>query len=286
MEVLIASQAGFCFGVTRALELALAAQEPPIYTLGPLVHNPLVINQLKERGIHPVSSVEEIQEGSLLIRTHGVPPAVIKEAQKKNLRVIDATCPLVKKIHGIVRNLREEGYRVAVIGHSRHPEVQGILGYSGEGSLVIEKEEEAAVLPFQKKLGIVVQTTELTENFQKIAIRLLERAEECRIFNTICFATQERQRAALELAMVVDLMIIVGGKNSSNTRKLLEISQEAGTATYLVESAEELDPGWFSGKKKIGLTGGASTPDEAIHRVKRMVESFGNTGLPGHPGGK
>jgi 4-hydroxy-3-methylbut-2-enyl diphosphate reductase len=286
LEVFIASQAGFCFGVTRALELALAASETPIYTLGPLVHNPLVINKLKERGIHPVSTVEEIREGSLLIRTHGVPPSVIREAEKKNLRIIDATCPLVKKIHGIVSNLKNEGYRVAVIGHSHHPEVQGILGYSGDDSLVVQTEDEAAVLSPQKKLGVVVQTTELTENFHKIALRLLPRAEECRIFNTICFATQERQRAALELAKEVDLMVIVGGKNSSNTRKLLEISQEAGTDTYLVESAEELDPGWFSGKSKIGLTGGASTPDEAIQRVKRTVESFGNTGLPGHSGRK
>ncbi len=278
MEILVAAQAGFCFGVKRALQMALDARgEGPICTLGPLVHNPLVIHQLEEKGVRAVSSVDEAESGSLLIRTHGVPPEISEKAEKKGLRVIDATCPLVKKIHSIVEGLRREGYAIAVIGHGAHPEVQGILGYAGPGSVVLENEDQAAALPLQKKLGVVVQTTELLANYQKIAHRLLLKAEECRIFNTICFATQERQRAALELARTVDLMIIVGGRNSSNTRKLLEACLGTKTPTHLVEDAGELDPAWFSGKKVIGLTGGASTPDEAIIEVKRTVKKFGDS---------
>lgn len=280
MKILISPRAGFCFGVQRALKMAYKtlekapkrlSQRMPVYTLGPLVHNPQVVERLRSDGIISIDNLSKAKKGFLLIRTHGVPPAIIKKAKRKGLKLIDATCPLVKKIHQIVEKLRKENYHIIIIGHANHPEIKGIIGHVGTDYTVIEKMSDIKKIKKNKKVGVVVQTTFLLDNFRKIAVGLLEKCDEYRVFNTICLETELRQKDALELSKKVEVMIVAGGKQSSNTRRLAEISSGSGTVTYLVETAKDLKNSWFRSKKMIGLTAGASTPDWII---KEVVESI------------
>ncbi|MBI2251830.1 MAG: 4-hydroxy-3-methylbut-2-enyl diphosphate reductase [Armatimonadetes bacterium] len=276
----MAKKIGFCFGVKRAIELAYQTLEksksensPLVFTLGPIVHNPQVVRQLEKDGIITINDLKEIKKGYLLIRTHGVPPLVLSDAENKGLTIIDATCPLVQRIHKIVTNLKKENYQIIIIGHKDHPEVVGIAGYAGKDHQVIEKIEDLEKIKLDKKLGIVGQTTLFIDNFQKIVLNLIEKAYECRIYNTICFETQARQKATLDLAKEVDLMLVVGGKNSSNTKRLLEICKELNTPVYLIEGAKDLKFSWFNLKKKIGLTAGASTPIRITQEVLKKIKN-------------
>jgi (E)-4-hydroxy-3-methyl-but-2-enyl pyrophosphate reductase len=280
MEIKLAKKAGFCFGVRRAIEMAYdklhESDGKPVYTLGPLVHNPQVIEQLEKDGIKSIEIDEMAAKprGHLIIRTHGVSPKIWDKASELSYITTDATCPLVRKIHHIVIDLQKEGYPVIVIGHASHPEVQGIVGEVEDNCFVIEKAEDVAQLQMFKKLGIVVQTTALWSRFQEISAALLEKTQEARIFNTICHATIERQQAAEELAGQVDLMIIIGGKNSSNTGRLLEICKSVNPNAYHVEQPDELNPEWFRGVARTGLTAGASTPDYIIENVYSRIEEI------------
>lgn len=275
MKIIIADEAGFCFGVKRAIKMAYEELEKadgkPVYTLGPLVHNPQVIEELENDNIESIEELDGHPIGHLLIRTHGVSPSICRRAEDLGYEIVDATCPLVKKIHTIVSNLRDWGYKILVIGHSSHPEVVGIVGEVEKDCKVIESVEEARSLDKYSKLGVVVQTTALWPKFHAIAAELPEKAQECRIFNTICHATIERQDAALKLAREAGTMIVVGGKNSSNTRRLLEICKSVNPNSYQVEYAEELQPEWFHNVKEVGVTAGASTPD---HIIKKIVENI------------
>jgi (E)-4-hydroxy-3-methyl-but-2-enyl pyrophosphate reductase len=283
MEIKIAKKAGFCFGVRRAIEMAYnKLQESdgiPVYTLGPLVHNPQVIAQLEKDGIISID-VDEMKDkpkGHLIIRTHGVSPKIRNKASELGYIITDATCPLVKKIHHIVLELQKEDYQIIVIGHASHPEVQGIVGEVENHCYIIEDTKEVAELQIFKKLGIVVQTTALWTKFQEISAALLEKTQEARIFNTICHATIERQQAAEELAKEVDLVIIIGGRTSSNTRRLLELCKSVNPNSHHVELPDELNPEWFSGTEKIGLTAGASTPDHIIGEIFRKIKEIKET---------
>ncbi|OPY58925.1 MAG: hypothetical protein A4E55_00531 [Pelotomaculum sp. PtaU1.Bin035] len=273
MEVRVAGKAGFCFGVNRAIKMAQATVNEavgPIYCLGSLIHNPQVVAYLNEMGIREISNLEKVNGGTLLIRSHGVEPAVLDAARARGLNIVDATCPFVRRAQILARDLTDEGFQVVVVGDKCHPEIRGIIGWTGNVALVVENPGEAGLIK-AGKLGIVAQTTQLLENYNSVIEAISKTGAELKAFNTICNATTERQQAALDLARQVDVMIVVGGKNSANTRKLASICRESGTTTYHVETAGELDPAWFRGVKIAGLTAGASTPDWIIEEVKRRM---------------
>lgn len=274
MRVILAKKAGFCFGVNRALEMAWATifeKAGPVYSLGPLIHNEQVQARLAEAGVNEISDPAEISTGTLIIRSHGVEPAVLEAAGTRGLRIVDATCPFVSRIHVFARELTEAGYQVVVVGDSRHPEVRGIIGWAGNQAVVIENVDEVGKLTLTGKIGIIAQTTQSQDNFQLIVEAVSKAGIEVKILNTICGATAERQRAALELTGQVDVMVVAGGFNSANTKKLVDICRKLGKTTYHVETANDLYPGWFRGVQVAGLTAGASTPDWIIEEVKKRM---------------
>jgi len=276
MELRVASKAGFCYGVKRAIEMAQETVQNkvgPIFSLGPLIHNPQVVTCLAEMGIREINDIKEIEEGMLVIRSHGVGPALLDAARERGLHIVDATCPFVRRAQVLARDLTDNGYQVVVVGDRDHPEVQGIVGWTDGKALVVESPEEAALFKKEGLIGVVAQTTQPLENFEAVVRVIGKTGVEVKACNTICNATAERQQAALDLARQVDVMIVVGGANSANTRKLAGICRGSGTTTYHIETAGALDPAWFEGVKVAGLTAGASTPDWIIEEVKsRMSE--------------
>ena len=274
MEVKRAAKAGFCFGVKRALEMAERTVEiAPAVSLGPLIHNQQVVERMAEHGIQVVNTLEEVKaEEALIIRSHGVAPSVYQAAQAKGIHVVDATCPFVQKAQRLAAESTRLGQQVVVMGDKLHPEVQGILGWAGELAIPIQTVEEAIELPFYPRIAVLAQTTQLAEGFGGIVEELKLHTEELTVHNTICNATAERQKVARELAETVDVMVVVGGRNSANTQKLASICAER-TNTYLIETANELETAWFKEARSAGLTAGASTPDWIIEEVyTKMTE--------------
>jgi 4-hydroxy-3-methylbut-2-enyl diphosphate reductase len=274
MEILLAKSAGFCFGVRRATQMAFeaAAEHEHICSLGPVIHSPQVVKRLAEQGVTVVTDVEDIPPGSVIVRSHGVTLEEMNRIQEKSLTIVDATCPFVKKAQEFAAGLSEEGYTVVIVGELEHPEVQGIVSYSGETVVhVVADAEQALALPRMKKVGIVAQTTQLYENLKDIMDVCLTKSQELRVFNTICDATSVRQNEAREIARSVDLMIVIGGHASANTSRLARICREIQSQTWHIETPEEIPPDWFDGVKKVGVTAGASTPrwliDEVIARI-------------------
>lgn len=273
MKVILAKRAGFCFGVKRATQMAFEAAEKGsrAYTLGPIIHSPQVVNKLEELGVSVVKDLERTDSGTVIIRSHGVLKSEMEEAVRKNLDVIDATCPFVKKAQEHVKSLSDAGYGVVVVGDTDHPEVQGIVSYGGEKVFVVGSGEEVARLPKMGKIGIVAQTTQSFENLKNVVVECLQRGGEIRVFNTICDATAVRQEEAKELAGQVDCMLVVGGFNSANTRRLAEVCTELQPRTHHIETASEIDPAWFASVNTVGVTAGASTPkwiiDEVVNRI-------------------
>ncbi|NLK01329.1 MAG: bifunctional 4-hydroxy-3-methylbut-2-enyl diphosphate reductase/30S ribosomal protein S1 [Clostridia bacterium] len=277
MEIHIAEHAGFCFGVNRAIEMVercLNNRESPLRSLGPLIHNPQVVAKLRAKGLIPVEDLKDLDKGGLVVRSHGVSPRVILEAENKGLDVIDATCPFVSKAQKIAHKLRKNNYKVVVIGDKKHPEVIALVGWAGDEAIVIENPEEADKIPYFEKIGVVVQTTQTEENVNKVIEALRAKTDDLVIHNTICNATRDRQESALQLARKVDVMIVVGGRNSSNTRKLALVCAGAGTPTYHIENADELCPQWFQNIDRVGITAGASTPDWIIEEVVQEMTEF------------
>ncbi len=279
VEIIKAKHAGYCYGVERALKMAeesLSNLKKPLYSLGPLIHNPQVVKELKKKGIRPVSSLEQILKGAVIIRSHGVEPQVIEEAKKRGLSLIDATCPFVRKAQLVASQLKKEGYKVVIIGERTHPEVKGILSYAGNEAIVIENSREIEKKEFEgfPKVGVVVQTTQSLEKLRRIVSKLLTFTSELKVFNTICNATRKRQQAAKKLASKTDLVIVIGGKNSANTTRLFQICQKINPQTYHIESPRELKKSWFKGVKKVGITAGASTPIYLVAEVEKKIQSF------------
>ena len=275
MEIKIAQPSGFCFGVKRSIDMvekAIKDGKKNIQIFGPIVHNPQQIKALEEKGVKMVNSIDEIQPGTLFIRAHGISPQVYEELKKKNVEIIDATCPFVNVEQNYAKKLYEEGYQVIIIGEKNHPEALGAQGYA-PGSLIIGSVEEAKNLKEVPKIGAVVQTTLEPEEVAKIVAELFHKAKEVRVYNTICQSTKMRQPAAKQLAQEVDLMIVVGGKNSGNTRRLAEVSSRIKT-TYHIETAAELKKEWFKGVKKVGISAGASTPDFIIDEVVEAIKKI------------
>lgn len=274
----VAAHAGTCYGVERALRLAQEAGQgaqggAPVHTLGPLIHNPLVVKELAQAGVGLAETLDDAQGGKLIIRAHGVVPQVIDEARSRGFEIMDATCPFVKKVHIAAARLVAEGYQLLVVGEPGHPEVEGILGHAGEGATVVSSAAEAARLQLSRKVGVVVQTTQTAANLGEVVAALAPRVDELRVVNTICEATNERQQAAAELAARADVMVVVGGKNSGNTRRLAQICAERCAATHHIEDAAEIDPAWFTGAELIGVTAGASTPGSHIQRALSAIQA-------------
>lgn len=271
----VAEHAGACYGVNRALELARGCaleHAEPVHTLGPLIHNPIVVEELAEQGVGLSQSLDEIDRGSVIIRSHGVVPQVIEDARARGLSVVDATCPYVKKVHKAASNLVHEGYDLIIVGESGHPEVEGIVGHAEGKAHVVASPQDLDGLTLGKRVGVVVQTTQTAANLSAVVAALAPLVSELRVVNTICAATSERQRAAASLASEADIMIVVGGKNSGNTRRLAQICHAACSKTHHIEDAAELDQSWFDGARLIGITAGASTPQAHIERVVSAIE--------------
>ncbi|MBE0446593.1 MAG: 4-hydroxy-3-methylbut-2-enyl diphosphate reductase [Actinobacteria bacterium] len=277
MRITVAKHAGYCYGVNRALKLAHEATEDsakPIYTLGPIIHNPQVVESLMRQGVNAVQSVSEVDEGTIIIRTHGVDPKITQAAKSKGLKVIDATCPFVAKAQQRAANLVKNGHNVVIVGERNHPEVAGLLAYTNNKAIVIESAQELDSLSVMERIGVVVQTTQSLENLASIAKGLLNKTKELTIFNTICSATSQRQVTAAKLAGAVDLMLVVGGKNSANTTRLAKICREKNEKTFHIETASEVDKSWLKNAEHIGLTTGASTPDWILKEVADRLRSF------------
>lgn len=274
MEVILAKHAGYCYGVERALKLAKEASiscPKPIVTLGPIIHNPQVVDWLKGLGINPATEINQ-QEGTVIIRSHGIDPAITRKFKAQGLKVVDATCPFVKKAQSCARQLKKEGYELVIVGERNHPEVIGILAYAKQDALVVEKAADLAKLPSKyKKLGVVVQTTQSEANSRQVVADLSIRASELKVFNTICDATTKRQAAAKELALTTDVVFVVGGKNSANTTRLAKICKEINPNTYHIETAAEIKTGTFESAKKAGVTAGASTADWILKEVADTI---------------
>ena len=280
MRIIVAEHAGVCYGVERALKLAqeAVADGGAVHTLGPLIHNPQAVAALEARGVVVVDSVDEVGEGTLVIRTHGVDPVRVDTARAKGLSVVDATCPFVSTAQRHAADLADSGYSVFIVGEAHHPEVEGILAHTGGRAAVIERVEDLPETLPSRRVGIVVQTTQSAALLQDVAAALLPRVNELRVFNTICSATSKRQQAADELAGKVDVMIVVGGKNSGNTTRLAEICAATNERVHHVETPSELLPEWFAGAETVGVTAGASTPDEQIVGVIAAIEALARNG--------
>ncbi|MDO4332569.1 MAG: 4-hydroxy-3-methylbut-2-enyl diphosphate reductase [Eubacteriales bacterium] len=278
MEIMLAKSAGFCFGVKRAVETVydLTDTGEKIYTFGPIIHNEQVVADLEEKGVQVIESEKELQtlrEGTVVIRSHGVPKSVYELIEKQGLRCVDATCPFVRRIHKIVEKESAEGKQILIIGNAGHPEVEGIMGWSHTPALVAETKEEIAKLQCskEKKVCIVSQTTFNYNKFQELVEIFSERGYDISVVNTICNATEERQTEAREIAAKVDAMIVIGGKHSSNTRKLYEICSRECVDTYFIQTLDDLHLELPKSVRLVGITAGASTPNKIIEEVQNYV---------------
>lgn len=267
---------GFCFGVKRAVEIAESSKGA--VTLGPLIHNPLEIKRLNdEYNVKFIENIDEIDKNikKVIVRTHGIPKNELNKLKEKEIEIIDATCPFVKKPQEIVKEMSKQGYDIVIFGDKNHPEIKGVMSYSVHDRVfVILDKKELVNIKLKEKVATVAQTTRKIQNYLDIINYLIQHYKEVRVFNTICNATFENQEAVRDLAKEVDIMVIIGGKNSSNTKQLYNIAKEY-CDTYLVESEKELKKEWFLEKKLCGISAGASTPEwlveNIISRIKEMV---------------
>lgn len=274
MEIILAREYGFCFGVRRAIGLAEEALRSgkKVASLGPIIHNSLEVSRLECMGLRVIDDISELKEGeSVLIRSHGVPLEIIQELKDRDIDIIDATCPLVARAQRMVDFLSLEGYKVIIAGEQGHPEVKGLVSYGKGNTFVVSSLEELPDLS-KEKVGIVGQTTFSIERFREIVGEVVSRSWEVRIFNTLCDASRKRQKAVEELVDKADVIIVIGGKNSANTRRLVDIAESKGSTVYHIESWDEVLPEWFIGKERIGITAGASTPDWVIDRVLEKIK--------------
>ncbi len=278
MKIVLAKEIGFCSGVKNSVNLTktvLKTDKKRIYMLGPIVHNLQVIEMLQKEGVKIVDSIEEIPEGSTVItRAHGVSPSILQEALTKKLNIIDTTCPYVKKAQEIAKYLNEEDYLVIIFGDKRHPEISNMLDIIHNNALMVDNIAEIREIKFQKKIGLLSQTTKNFSNFRELSSNLLDKTEELRIFNTICKATIKRQKNARELAKVVDIMLVIGGKESANTSRLVEICRQQGVKTYHLETKGQLEYTWFHPEDRVGITSGTSTPDWSINEIVEQLEKW------------
>lgn len=282
MEIIVADHAGFCFGVQRSLEMAKHALRArgELRCLGQLIHNPQVVAELESEGLRVVTALEEVPVGSAaMIRAHGAGPAAYEAAKQRGITLIDATCPFVRRAQRAAATLAQEGYQVLVVGERNHPEVQGIVEHTGGRATVVEDPAEIDEPQLENRIGIVAQTTQAAEKFVEVIARVVPRAQDIKIANTICDATRQRQEAALRVARKVDVMVVIGGRHSANTTRLAELCSSIGTRTHHIESCNEIEASWFIGANSVGVTGGASTPvsavEDTVKRIRELADAQG-----------
>jgi (E)-4-hydroxy-3-methyl-but-2-enyl pyrophosphate reductase len=282
MEIKLATTAGFCMGVRRAvdmvLDLAQHKGQATVYTYGPLIHNPQTVALLQKRGIVPIRSLDEIDcanEGALIIiRAHGISPAERKRIKNRGIHIMDATCPRVGRVQAIIKKHASRNYTVLIVGDEEHPEVDGLLGYTAGKGIVVSDPSAIDRLPELDRVCVVAQTTQNPDEYQQIVDRIRERFPQAEVFDTICDSTEKRQREVKALAREMDAMIIVGGRNSANTKRLAALSEAQGAPTYLIETADELDEKGLGAVEKVGISAGASTPNWIISRVVDTITAY------------
>jgi (E)-4-hydroxy-3-methyl-but-2-enyl pyrophosphate reductase len=267
MEIKVAEHSGFCFGVKRAINIAektLACNKNKkckIYSLGAIIHNPQVVDELSRKGLEVIKNIDTVKKGTVIISSHGASKDVIGKIRKKKLKLVDATCPFVKYAHDIVKKLKKEGYNIIIAGDREHVEVKALMSLAGKGE--------------GRKIAVVSQTTQNKDAYIKRILDVLNNDfEEVRIFNTICKDTARRQNIAHDLLKDCDVMIVIGGKNSANTRRLWQICKERGVDTYHIEAESELNKRCFKGKKRAGIVSGASTPENMVKKVVEKIKEI------------
>ncbi len=282
IRIITAKRAGFCFGVKRAVDMAFNAAENSnnVNTLGPIIHNPQVIDKLRSQGVNPTDKIDDDRTKTLIIRTHGVPQEVSERLARKKYNVIDATCPFVKKAQQYAKLLKEDGYQVIIIGDKEHPEVKGLMSYAGDDAVVVSKSDSLPKL--KSRVGIVVQTTQPITLLEEFIRNILGQVKEIKVFNTICNSTALRLKETKEMAKKVDAMIVVGGKNSANTTQLAKLCISMSVPTYHIETSSEIKRKWLSGVRTIGITAGASTPDWIIKEVEERIRDIGGRARNGN----
>ncbi len=280
MQVTLAKSAGFCFGVKRAVDQVYQEAEHsrmPVYTFGPIIHNETVVKDLEEKGVYAIGGIEELKhlpKGIVVIRSHGVSKEIYEKIETEGFRIVDATCPFVLKIHRFAEDYSKKGYHILIIGNASHPEVEGIKGWSDpDGTTVLQSAEEARNFKLPEgengrpNVCIVSQTTFNYNKFQELVEIIEKKGYDIIVLNTICNATEERQKEAAEISAKADAMIVIGGSHSSNTQKLFEICKKECENTYYIQTLDDLDPGQFRSIDNVGITAGASTPNNIIEEV-------------------
>jgi 4-hydroxy-3-methylbut-2-enyl diphosphate reductase len=278
MEVKIARTAGFCWGVRRTVDKVMEVADSaghPVVTLGPVIHNPQAVERMREKGVGKVDAIAEVRDGTtVVVRTHGAVKSELDAAKARGLEVVDGTCPYVKYPQAIARRLSGEGYHVVIVGDANHAEVKGVASYAEGPCTIVKPGGPIPEIP-HRKVAVIVQTTCIAADFERVVGALALRHKEVRAVNTICSDTDERQEDARALAHEVDAVVVVGGKNSANTRHLAEICHEIQPRTWHVETEEEVRSEWFDGCSVVGLSAGASTPDWVVERVAERLRAIG-----------
>lgn len=282
---MLADRTGFCFGVKRAVQMAEDALKTnrPIYSLGSIIHNKQVVRGLSGKGLKVIKDYRGIKGGTVVISSHGLSPKKSVEMASRGIKIIDTTCPFVQKAQGTARDLSEEGYIVVIVGDVNHPEVKALVDFVKGRFYIVRNKAEARKLNLKKKdrVSVISQTTQSIANFSEVVKAISQkRPKEIKVFNTICRDAEERQRLAKGLASDVDLMLVIGGHDSANTRRLLDVCKRISTRCRLIETEKELKQSWFKEAGRIGITSGASTPDWVIKRVvDRINEKLKRKGL-------
>ena len=282
MKVIISKNSGYCSGVKRAIKIlddtiVKYSGKSTVFTMGDIIHNPKVIENYKNKGVLSIDKIERLKKNdNLVIRSHGVSPEIIDKLNKKGVNILNATCPFVLKVHEMAKELSKKGYFLILIGNENHPEIIGIKGnIIGKNFKIINSVEEVENINSQKKIAVISQTTQTMENFILISKKIIEKIKnEVFVLNTTCKATELRQKEAAFLSEKVDIMIVIGGKNSANTIHIAKISKKILPETYHIETAEELDKEWFNGKKVAGICSGASTPMDDVLSIKNIIEAI------------
>ncbi len=277
MKIVVAKTAGFCFGVKRAIDIAFKIameKRKGVYTLGPIIHNPQVVERLKDKGIIPIENIKAKKDiRALIIRTHGITLQLLKEITSMGCEIIDATCPFVKKAQHYAKLLNEDNYQVVILGEKNHPELQSLMSYASDNAIVVDGKTPLPKL--RNKVGIIVQTTQPLDTLQKVLYDALEHSNEIKVYNTICNSTALRLRETEKMARKVDVMFVVGGKNSANTTQLTRLCKSLSVPTYHIETASEIKGEWIKRAKKLGITAGASTPEWIIKEVETRIRDIG-----------
>ena len=281
MKLVIARSAGFCFGVKRAIDKAfeVAKTEKNVFTLGPIIHNPQVIDALAKRGIGVAGDISDLKRAGakkVIIRTHGISLEDRNSLEEEGFELMDLTCPYVKKAQRYAKLLKDEGYQVIILGDIEHPEVIGLKSYAGKDALVV-KGSEGFPREIKNRAGLVVQTTQPVEELKKLVSRMIEQTKQLKVYNTICSSTALKLKETEEVAGGVDVMLVVGGRNSANTTQLARFCENLSVPTHHIETAKELKEQWFKGAGRVGLTAGASTPDWIIEAVIKVLKGYGRT---------